>query len=461
MSTSAGSLRLRLLLAAGSFILVAIILSGLGLSVLFERHVERWIDGELGTRLDQLIAGIDAGPGGELVVARPPADPRFEQPHSGLYWEVAVEPDGPVMRSRSLWDYEIALPPEAAVDDAVRHHRVEGPKGQTLYLIQRRVELPARLGAKMVRAAVGLDTAELRAAVWRFARALAPFLLLLGLLLTLAAWAQVAVGLKPLKAMRQKLEAIGLGERRRLGTGLPDEVQPLASEIDSLLDQRDRQIDKARARAADLAHALKTPLQVLHGDAEQLKAKGEIELGQAIEGLSRDMQGHVERQLARARMGADVNASANVSKVAGRVVRVMKRAPDGQRLNWWIEVPTTLAARIDPEDLAEALGNLIENAARHAKARVTIAGKTEGEVVSISVTDDGPGIPHERQTEMLRRGARLDTSGPGAGLGLAIVSDIADAWSGTLNFETLKSGFRVDLRLPQARRPARAVRKQA
>ncbi|MGV1015546.1 MAG: sensor histidine kinase, partial [Methyloceanibacter sp.] len=265
---SLGSLRLRLLLAAASFILAAIVLSGIGLTILFERHVERWIDGELGTHLDQLVAGLDTGAGGELVVARPPVDPRFERPLSGLYWEVAVEPGGPVLRSRSLWDYEIALPPEQAVDDAVHHHRVDGPSGQTLYLLQRRVELPARLGAKMVRAAVGLDTAEVRAAVWRFATALTPFLLLLGVLLTLAAWAQVAVGLKPLKAMRQKLEAIGVGERRRLGTGFPDEVQPLASEIDSLLDQRDGQIDKARARAADLAHALKTPLQVLHGDAE-------------------------------------------------------------------------------------------------------------------------------------------------------------------------------------------------
>jgi signal transduction histidine kinase len=458
---SGGSLRLRLLLAAGSFILAALVLSGLGLMVLFERHVERWIDSKLGTHLDQLIAGLDNGADGTLAVVRPPTDPRFEQPFSGLYWEVAVEPDGRVMRSRSLWDYEIALPPEETVHAEVRHHRVEGPDGQTLYLLQRQVELPQRLGAKTVRAAIGLDTAEVREAVWQFARALAPFLLLLGISLTLAAWAQVAVGLKPLKGMREKLEAIRQGEHRRLGSGFPDEVQPLATEIDSLLEQRDRQVEKARARATDLAHALKTPLQVLHGDAEQLKAKGEIELGQAIEGLSRDMQGHVERQLARARIGTDVNASANVSKTAGRVVGVMKRSPDGQRLNWWIEIPSTINARIDPEDLAEALGNLIENAARYAKARVVISASQEDDIVDISVTDDGPGIPRERQQDMLARGARLDTSGPGAGLGLAIVNDITDAWGGKLSFETLKSGFRVDLRLPVAKRRARALRKQA
>jgi signal transduction histidine kinase len=452
-----GSLRLRLLLAAASFILAAIVLSGFVLTALFERHVERWVDGELGAHLDQLIAGLDTGPDGALTVARPPVDPRFERPLSGLYWEVAVEPEGTVLRSRSLWDFEIALPPEETVDDAVRQHRVDGPNGQTLYLIQRRVELPARLGSKMVRAGVGLDTAQVRAAVWRFAAALTPFLLLLGILLTLAAWAQVAVGLSPLKGMRRTLEAIGLGERSRLGTGFPDEVQPLASEIDALLDARDVQIEKARARAADLAHALKTPLQVLHGDAEQLKAKGEIELGQAIEGLSRDMQRHVERQLARARMGAEVNAAANVGKVAGRVVRVMKRTPDGQRLDWSVEIADGIEARIDAEDLAEALGNLAENAARHAKSRVAVLGRVEADSAIVSLVDDGPGIPRERQHDMLVRGARLDISGPGTGLGLAIVSDIADAWNGTLSFETSENGFRVDLRLPLARRSARTA----
>ncbi|MCJ7788409.1 MAG: ATP-binding protein, partial [Methyloceanibacter sp.] len=154
-----------------------------------------------------------------------------------------------------------------------------------------------------------------------------------------------------------------------------------------------------------------------------------------------------------------VNASANISMVAGRVVRVMKRTPDGKRLNWWVEIPTTIAARIDSEDLAEALGNLVENAACHAKMRVAISGSIEADMVTVSVTDDGAGIPSERQEEMLGRGARLDNSGPGAGLGLAIVTDIADAWGGTLSFETLETGFRVDLRLPPARRSVRAARK--
>jgi hypothetical protein len=127
------------------------------------------------------------------------------------------------------------------------HHYVAGPRSD-LYLLQRRVKLPARLGSHTARAAVAIDDADVRSAVRRFAGALVPFLLVLAALLTAAAWAQVAIGLRPLAAMRSKLAGIGSGERRRLGGGFPDEVLPLAREIDTLLDARERQIER-RARA--------------------------------------------------------------------------------------------------------------------------------------------------------------------------------------------------------------------
>ena len=186
-----------------------------------------------------------------------------------------------------------------------------GPDKQTLHLLQQRIELPARLGGHTARVAVAIDDVELSGAVRRFAGALLPFLIVLAVLLTAAAWAQVTIGLRPLAAMRGKLAAIGSGEARRLGSDFPDEVLPLAREIDTLLDARERQIDKARDRAADLAHGLKTPLQLLSGDAERLKAKGENELAEEIEDIAGSMRRHVERELTRARSGANAaNASA-------------------------------------------------------------------------------------------------------------------------------------------------------
>jgi signal transduction histidine kinase len=447
---SFGSLRLRLLLGAAAFILAAVLLSAIGLTILFERHVERWIDEQLNAHLNQLIAGVDVGPANELTVTRPPVDPRFDRQLSGLYWQVAVQPSGPILRSRSLWDDEIDLPIQNT-DGLLNNFLVAGPGGQTLYLVQRRVELPARLGAKTIYAAVALDRAEVRSSVLHFATALIPFLLILGAALTTAAWVQVTVGLRPLAAMRRKLEEIGSGTRRRLGTGFPDEIQPLAEQIDVLLDERDRQIEKARTRATDLAHGLKTPLQVLVSDAEQLKAQGQTKIAEEIEEISKAMQRHVDRQLARTRLAAyDMHASTNVGEVVEGVVRVMERTLDGQRLTWTINVPGKLNARIDREDLAEAIGNLAENAARHASSRVAISARTEAEFVTVTMADDGPGIIPDRQQKAFSRGGRLDQAGPGAGLGLAIVKDITDAWGGKLWFDTPGSGLHVCLSVPIA-----------
>ena len=79
------------------------------------------------------------------------------------------------------------------------------------------------------------------------------------------------------------------------------------------------------------------------------------------------MRRHVERELVRARSGANAaNASASVAAVAQRVVRVAERTPNGRRMAWTVDVPPGMA-RIDAEDLTEALGNLAENAARHAR----------------------------------------------------------------------------------------------
>ena len=445
------SLRLRLLAGAAAFVLAALALSALGLTLLFQRHVEGWIDTELASHLDQLIAGIDKGADGVLTVARPPTDARFQRALSGLYWQAAIEPDGPVLRSRSLWDFDIALPLESAVDDQVRHYSVPGPDKQTLHLLQRHIQLPPRLGGHNARVAVAIDDAEISAAVRRFAGALVPFLLVLAALLTAAAWAQVTIGLRPLAAMRRKLAAIGSGDARRLGGGFPDEVLPLAREIDTLIESRERQIDKARARAADLAHGLKTPLQLLSGDAERLKAKGEGALAEEIEEIAEGMRRHVERELTRARSGANAgSAAANVAAIAHRVVRVMERTPHGERIAWTVDVPTALAARIDEEDLTEALGNLTENAARHAQAAVTVKARADDGMIEIAVIDDGPGIPPERAQEALRRGGRLDQSGS-AGLGLAIVGDIAEAWDASLSIEAPAHGCRIVLRIPGAR----------
>lgn len=435
-----GSLRLRLLLAGMASILAALALSALGLTLLFERHVERRVEAELGVYLDQIVAGINRGADGALILSGTPADPRFTKALSGLYWQ--IQAGEAVLRSRSLWDAQLELSPDELADGAVHRHRIAGPGGAELIVLERSVTLPTHLGGGTARAAVALDSTDVAAAARAFAVDLLPYLALIAVLLTAAAYAQVAVGLRPLAAVRKRLAAIREGKERRLGQAFPDEILPLAAEVDALLDARETQVERARARAADLAHGLKTPLQVLAGDVDRLRAKGEGGIAAEIEQVATAMRRHVDRELARARMGAgSPHARARIAEVIERVVAVIARTPVGADLEWSVDIPTEAMALIDPDDLAEAIGNLVENAARHARTRVSIRTRQEAQFVIVTVADDGPGIPQERLDEVLLRGGRLDRSGSGAGLGLAIVRDIAEAWGGHFEIRTGTTGL--------------------
>jgi len=439
---NSGSLRVRLLLVGTISILAAVGLSGVGLSFLFERHVERRIVAELSLYLDQIIAGVGYADG-ELTLNLTLADPRFAEPLSGLYWQ--VETPHSILRSRSLWDAKLEMSAGVPLNGGVRSRKFPGPHGGDLIAVERRVALPARLGAGNMLAVVASDTEQIARATRNFTADLLPYLVLLGLFLITAAYVQVTIGLRPLADVRKRLAAIRVGTARRLGSAFPQEILPLASEVDGLLDGRETQLTKARARAADLAHGLKTPLQVLSGDIERLRQKGETGIADQIEQVATTMRRHVDRELARARMGASTsNPCAPVADVVNKVVAVASRTPAGAKLEWTVNIPAGLEARIDPNDLAEAIGNLAENAARYARGSVSIDSRRAGERIAITVTDDGPGIPSELISEALVRGGLFDRTGSGAGLGLAIVRDIADAWDGDIEMRKGETGFTAE-----------------
>ncbi len=446
-----GSLRLRLLLAGAISVLVALTLSGFGLSLLFERHVERRVEAELEVYLNRIVADLNRNADGEFFIARPPADPRFAKPLSGLYWQVQVA--GVTLRSRSLWDATLVLPPGETATGAVLRHHIEGPNGAELIAVERYLTLPPHLGGGSMRAVVADEAADVTAATRAFAIDLVPYLVVIATLLIAAAYAQVVVGLRPLATIRARLAAIRAGDARRLGQGFPDEIVPLAAELDALLGAREAQVEKARARAGDLAHGLKTPLQVLAGDVERLRVQGETQIAADIERVATTMQRHVDRELARARLAAGSGeARARIADVAERIVAVVARTPEGARLRWSVDVPPDQMARIDPDDLTEAIGNLVENAARYARESVSLRSRRDGGQYVITITDDGPGIPDEYLADALARGARLDQSGSGAGLGLAIVGDIAEAWDGRFAIGNVTPGLQASFRIAAADR---------
>ncbi|WP_137155732.1 HAMP domain-containing sensor histidine kinase [Rhizobium sp. FKL33] len=440
-----GSLRLRLAVAGLALIAIACVISFFGLSYLFERHVERRVATELELHLGQIIAKLDRDGEGRLRLLADPVDPRFATPLSGLYWQ--IESKGDVLRSRSLWDGALETPTLEPGSPVLRD--ITGPGGRRLFMAAREIVGGERLGRDPVLAAVAIDRGDIDAATQEFRSDLAPFLALLALLLLAANLAQIQLGLLPLSAVRRRVAEIRAGLAKRMGAAYPSEIQPLTEEVDELLASREAQLAKARSQAADLAHGLKTPLQALAGDVARLRAEGRGQLADEIDLSIAAMRRHVDHQLARARL-ADRGQARPVSVlgVVNRVIAVLERTPRGQLLDWVIEVDEADRARIEAEDLAELLGNLLENATRYARDGIEISTRREGELLTLDIRDDGPGIPAARLADVVDRGGRLDTTSGGAGLGLAIVRDIVSANKGEIAFSNAEPGLLVTVRLP-------------
>lgn len=444
------SLRLRLALAGIASCGLALIVAFFGLSLLFERHVERRIVDELSVHLDQVIAGIGRAPDGSIDELRLPVDPRFHRPLSGLYWQINAE--GRQRFSRSLWDTALTIPDSD--ERGVRQLDVEGPGGTALIAVARDITTEARLGNTPVQAIVAINRSVVDEATAAYSREMVPYLALLATLLVTANMLQIVIGLKPLADLRKRITLIRNGSANRLGEAFPDEVLPLTAEVDALLQLRDDQLQRARERASELAHGFKTPLQILTGDVTRLEAAGQRDIARDLDTVIKSMRRLVDHEMTRARIAVSGHrASSDLAKVFAGVIAVARRTPDGQRIHWKMELRGPLFVRMDADDLAEVLGNLVENAMRYSSHQVDIRARVKGKSVIAEISDDGPGIPAEQLANVLRRGKRLDTTSGGAGLGLAICENIIQTTGGTITLENGNPGLRARLEIPAATAP--------
>jgi len=437
------SLRLRLIAGGVVAILLALVLAGSGLVLLFERHVTRAIAGDLEVQLKQILADVDLDPQGDLVLASPPADPRFEDPLSGLYWQISDD-RGQSLRSRSLWDTAMRLPEDQPVTSEIHQHKISGPGNTRLLAVERVALLTAGDRRVIVRLSVATDLTRVSAAASAFAKDLIVALALLASVLVIATSIQIVLGLRPLDALRRGVVEIRSGRSRHLSLIVPAEVRPLVEEVNALVDSQESEIERSRSRAADLAHGLKTPLAALAADASRLRERGEQAIAQDIEAVGDAMSRRVDRELARARVrGRWRHATPSSTELASLVrslIATLARTPDGARVTFESKIADGVHVPFDRIDLAEVLGNLLENAARHAKRRVRISAPTSAGGLSIVIEDDGSGIDTALLPYALERGARLDERGKGAGLGFAIVQDVLDAYGWRLHLEASDQG---------------------
>lgn len=422
------SLYWRLLAGAAAAILLALVVAWLFMTLLFERHLERRLETELTRDGLRLAAALELDASAAPLIDRPPMDPRLQTPAGGYYWQVSAP--GGVLRSRSLWDGDLD-PPQHAPADSWTLRRAPGPYGERVAILERMVEPDADQPPVLIQLAQ--DTAPLISARGEFARELAAFLAALWLVLSAAAWLQVRLGLRPLGRVRSDLALLRESASARLPPATLREIQPLTDAINALADVRESDLELARRRAADLAHGLKTPLAAIAAQSRRARTTGADRAADGLDRAVAAIRRTIDAELTRARAAAirhGPGGSAPVRPTVERLVNVIEHTDKGGELAFAIDIPSSLELAVQPDDLSEILGAVLENAARHARRQVRISGAAGPEWASLSVEDDGPGIADDRLAQVMQRGGRLDESG--TGLGLAIARELVEATGGNI-----------------------------
>lgn len=266
--------------------------------------------------------------------------------------------------------------------------------------------------------------------------------------------AQVRRGLASFNELRANLAGVRDGRDARLSGEYPSEVQPLVTELNALLGDREDRVSRAHRKAGDLAHGLKTPLTLLNQQADRAKAAGQAELANAILQQVERMRRQIDYHLAHARAsaaGGNPSARCHVMASADALARTMSTIHADRHLAVEVHVSHDHHVRSQREDLEEMLGNLVDNACKWAKTRVEVRSTALGGAIVTTVDDDGPGLDASLRETVLKRGVRADEAAPGSGLGLAIVADLAELYGGTIVLASSPiGGLRATLTLPAA-----------
>ena len=397
---------------------------------------------------------MEAAPGGAIRILRPPTDPQFDIALGGRYWQIS-EGANTLLRSPSLSNETLALPKNFQQRETNQTAWLSGPLRQRLFAVIRNDVLPKSNTSpeRTLTIATAVDAAEIEEDTNKFATDLHKSLAILAGLLLFGAWTHVTIGLRPLEELRTRVAAVREGRKPNIGGNYPDEIMPLVAETNALLDEQDKALQVARARAGDLAHGLNTPLAVMAANSRTLRRKGEAEIADEIDKQVESMRRHVERELARTRARGPKSARqsfVDVVPLTRIIAGAIASLPRDATLSWDVNAPSELKVSIDEDDFTNIAGNLLENAHKWARSQITVTLRQGSGGFTLDVCDDGPGVPEAEVDRVLLRGERADMTVSGSGLGLAIVSDLVELYRGTLRLTRSDlGGLKASVFLPR------------
>lgn len=449
------SLAFRLFVSAAAWTLVVIPIAAILLTSLYRQSIERNFDARLDVYMTSLVAASTAG-GGEVPESPESLGaPVFDIPFSGWYWQIKPLKGAarPLFVSGSLLDQELDLPSKEDVppdDTLTRRSYAPGPDGENLRIEEREIR-PGNDGVAAYSYAVGGDAAEIDADLAQFTTMLILALVILGVGLTVATFFQVRFGLLPLRAIRHDLAAIRSGDAEKLEGELPDEIKPLQTELNALIQSNRDVVERARTHVGNLAHALKTPLSVISNEARSHGGALSDKVVEQAEIMRTQITHHLDRARVAARSGV-IGGVTEVEPTLMALKRALDRIYDDKGIALTVSADTGLKFQGEKQDFEEMTGNLIDNACKWAEGAVAVTARRSGDgEIAVTVDDDGPGLTKAERERAVKRGQRLDESKPGSGLGLSIVADLAHLYKGRFELEKgPKGGLRARLTLPAA-----------
>jgi len=451
------SLVRRLVILAAGWTLAVLLVSALVLALLFQQAAIRRFDQGLSELIDNLTAGTSIDDKGQ-VIAPALTDLRALRAYSGKYWQIAEPAPGGgirvLVRSRSLWDSELKAPADIAAQLNAQpgqpiSYDTRDELNQPLRAMATQAKLPNRKTPVIFMAAE--DRGPVDHDVRGFITATAVVFVLLGIGMVAAVVVQVRVGLNPLFALRREVASVRRGKAERVQRVYPTELAPLADELNALMAHNQEVVERQRTHVGNLAHALKTPLSVMLSEARSAKSP----LADVVEEQAEAMRQQVDHHLRRARAAARTQGSGErtpVAEVLDELSRTLERIflDKGVVIDW--DAPDDLYFLGERQDLLELAGNAMENAGKWCKGRVRIrTAPISAERFKLTIEDDGPGLTPDEREAVVRRGARLDESAPGSGLGLSIIDELSRAYGGSLTLgQSRLGGLLVELDLPRA-----------
>jgi len=287
------SLRNRALIGGVISACISVVIGSVALFSYVENLALRRFDEALLDRHIQVVVALENSSSDPDLLTSGLPDPAFNLPYSGRYWQIESS-DGAVLASRSLFDSLLDLP---RIDrEGISDWQVGGPDGGTVRGVSQFITLDDQTEWTV---SVGESITDLTTEQSQLRRSLLLAFALVGTIGILAAIIQTSAILRPLHKLRHDV-----AHRWDRGIALvpeeyPDEVSPMVTDINDLMDRNRKIIDGARRQAADLAHALKTPSAILRNELAALAEKHR-DIQPSIDALNR-IDAQLGRSLARMR----------------------------------------------------------------------------------------------------------------------------------------------------------------